>query len=143
MSRAVVIIDDDEDDLDVMKDTLAKIDPSIVCITFINPVEAIRQLENALILLPDFIFVDINMPQLTGMQCLEWLRKIDEFKETPIIIYSTSLPEKISNQLLANGATFTMQKPHKIEGYLSAIESIIFNRAKPDSNVRGVQFNGR
>lgn len=85
MARTVVIIDDDSDDLDIMRETLNQIDPTFVCISFIFPDEAIRVLKNNLIFKPDYIFVDINMPKITGIECLTELRAIDDLLETPII----------------------------------------------------------
>lgn len=66
MRKTIVIIDDDSDDLDTMKEALRQIDPLILCISFLYPEEALRLLSKELILLPDYIFVDINMPKISG-----------------------------------------------------------------------------
>ena len=56
MPKTVVIIDDDSDDLEIMKEALSHVDSSLLCISFVYPDEAIRLLARELILLPDYIF---------------------------------------------------------------------------------------
>ena len=126
MPKTVVIIDDDPDDLDVMKEALLQVDSSIHCICFIYPEEALRLLGKELILLPDFIFVDINMVKLSGDFCLRELRKLPEFAETPIIMCSTSMPEQVAGALLRDGATHTFQKPFVIKEYIRILEGILY-----------------
>lgn len=138
MAKTVVIIDDDQDDLDVLGEMLSQIDPSILCISFVYPEEALRLLKREFILLPDFIFCDINMPKLTGFECLKELRTVKEFEKTPIIICSTSMGHETSDKLLASGATFTLQKPPKVEDYLTALESIILETNVPSKYLRSL-----
>lgn len=125
MPKTVVIIDDDSDDLEIMKDAFAQVDPSLLCISFVYPDEAIRLLSKELILLPDFIFIDINIPRISGHECLRRLREIHEFDNVPIIMYSTSMPESVAKMLRENGANFTFQKPFEFSGYVKTLEQII------------------
>lgn len=136
MATTVVIIDDDQDDLEIMGESLRQIDPTILCISFVFPEEAVRLLKKDLIVLPDYIFCDINMPKLTGFDCLKQLREIKELDEVPIVMYSTSMLDNSSDWLLQNGATFTMQKPNKIEDYLTVMECIILDSKVPSKYLR-------
>jgi CheY-like chemotaxis protein len=129
MPKTVVLIDDDSDDLEIMKDALTQVDASLLCISFVYPDEAIRLLSKELILLPDFIFIDINIPRISGPECLSRLREIHEFKEVPIIMYSTSMPERVAQSLRKNGANFTFQKPFEFNDYVRILERIIYGTA--------------
>lgn len=128
MPKTVIIIDDDSDDLDIMKEALMQVDPSLLCICFVYPDEAIRLLSNELILLPDFIFIDINIPRLPGPECLSLLREIRDFDQVPIIMYSTSMPDPVAETLKKSGATFTFQKPFEFNGYINILDRIISGR---------------
>jgi CheY-like chemotaxis protein len=75
MSKTAILIDDDQDDLDFMKDALENIDRSLHCLMFTNPNEAIRVISDELLVRPDFVFTDINMPGMTGDKCVSELRK--------------------------------------------------------------------
>ena len=129
MPKTVVLIDDDSDDLEIMKDALTQVDASLLCISFVYPDEAIRLLSRELILLPDFIFIDINIPRISGPECLSRLREIHEFKEVPIIMYSTSMPDGVAQRLRKNGANFTFQKPYEFNDYVRILERIIYGSA--------------
>ncbi|WP_406568159.1 response regulator [Algoriphagus halophytocola] len=39
---------------------------------------------------PHYIFLDLNMPMLSGKECLSKIRKLQGYKDVPIIIFSTS-----------------------------------------------------
>ena len=126
MPKTVVIIDDDSDDLEIMKEALNQVDSSLLCISFVYPDEAIRLLSKELILLPDFIFIDINIPRISGHECLYRLREIREFDGIPIIMYSTSMPPVVAQTLRSNGANFTFQKPFEFADYVRILERIIY-----------------
>jgi len=126
MPKTVVIIDDDSDDLEIMKEALTHVDSSLLCISFVYPDEAIRLLAKELILLPDYIFIDINIPRISGHECLTTLRKIKEFDDVPIIMYSTSMPANVSDSLKKSGANFTFQKPFEFNDYVNILERIIY-----------------
>lgn len=131
MPKTVVIIDDDADDLDLMNQAFTMIDSTIQLVSFIYPDEAIRLLAKQLILVPDFIFIDINMQRLRGDECLEELRTVAHFKQTPIIMFSTSMPSDVAETLSDRGATYMFEKPTKLEQYIVILETIIYGAAKP------------
>jgi len=124
MPRTVVIIDDDADDLEIMKEALTHIDPSLLCLTFVYPDEAVRLLGGELIVLPDYVFIDINIPRISGRDCMLQIRSLPDFKEVPIIMYSTSMPPTMAAALMKEGATFAFQKPFGFEDYVRILEGI-------------------
>jgi CheY-like chemotaxis protein len=125
MPKTVVLIDDDPDDLFFMREALDKIDSSLVCFSFTDPEEALKTLTKELVFSPDYIFIDINMPMMTGYDCLRELRKSEGLQEACIIIYSTYLPPSEAEKLKKQGATYAFQKPYKAGEYLSILKDII------------------
>src|ERR1044071_7839124 len=126
MARTIILIDDDPDDLDIIKQSIASVDPSLVCISFIYPDEALRVLlSRELVVIPDLIFIDINMPGLTGDKCLKALRNDILFKNTFIVMYSTSMPDTVSEALKQLGANYTFEKPVRLASYASLITDIL------------------
>lgn len=133
MPKTVVIIDDDSDDLDIMRDALTHVDATMLCMGFVYPDEAIRLLSKELILLPDYIFIDINIPRISGHECLMQLRSMPEFDQVPIIMYSTSMPPNVAEVLTRDGASFAFQKPFGFDDYVRILQKIVF---KPASQFR-------
>lgn len=124
MPKTVVLIDDDPDDLYLIKEAITLVRPDFVCFSFIYPEEAVRLLSMDTVLLPDYIFLDINMPKKNGKECLVEFRKVPELANTAIIILSTSMPAKTSQDLLSAGANFTYQKPNRLSGYEDILRQI-------------------
>jgi len=126
MSKTVIIIDDDQDDLDIMKEAIHRVDASLLCIDFIYAEEALRVLlSKQLVVRPDFIFIDINMPGMTGDKCLKILRSDIEFDDSEITLYSTSMPDTVAEALKASGANFVFEKPVRLKGYSDILQSIL------------------
>ena len=65
MIKTVLLIDDDLDDLELMKEAISEIDKSIVTISFQNLEEALIAVTEHLLVRPDYIFIDVNMPLLS------------------------------------------------------------------------------
>jgi DNA-binding NtrC family response regulator len=125
MTKTVVLIDDDADDLDVMKEAITLIDPTLSCLSFIYPEEAVQLLSREHLFVPDYIFIDINMPRKNGIECLNDLRMIKALKEAKIIIYSTSLPLQMAKKLVDQGANFIFQKPYTLAEYSRILRNIL------------------
>jgi len=89
MIKNFLLVDDDKDDTVLFADALKDIDSSIKFNYAFNFSELIRGLlQNNFN--PQIIFLDINMPEMTGWQCLEILKKVEATKNIPVIMYSTS-----------------------------------------------------
>ncbi|MDQ2658441.1 MAG: response regulator, partial [Bacteroidota bacterium] len=77
---------------------------------------------------PDVIFLDLNMPMIDGWECLERLRRINHLATTPVVIYSTSEPpsENLTNK---KGTLFLTKQPRisqlviKLKAIFSQIET--------------------
>jgi CheY-like chemotaxis protein len=69
---------------------------------------------------PDLIILDINFPAdvsrgggiaWDGFLILDWLRRIDEVRDTPIIFITSGEPAKFRDKALSTGAVAFFQKP--------------------------------
>jgi CheY-like chemotaxis protein len=104
-----MIVDDDKDDRFFFRSAIRKNNPSFECVEAENGVEALQQLRKTE-QLPDFIFLDLNMPKMDGRECLKELKKDETLKNIPVIIYSTSeykLDKEVTKEL---GADFFLTK---------------------------------
>lgn len=84
----ILQIDDDQDDIDMFADAINRIDESIEFVAALCGSEALDLLENH-DFHPDIIFLDHNMPGMTGKEVLLELRKLSNLKGVPIIMHST------------------------------------------------------
>src|SRR5579863_7137760 len=91
------LIDDDMDDQEIFKLALEEVDKSILCITANSGIDALQKLKAGNAFIPDFIFLDLNMPRLNGKQTLKQIKANPALHRVPVIIYSSSaLPFDVS-----------------------------------------------
>lgn len=110
-----LLADDDNDDRFFFRDVLSKVSPSAELTTVGDGEELMKYLFDNSHQLPDVLFLDINMPRKNGKECLIEIRADEKLKHLPIIIYSTSLPEIIADELFAIGANKYLRKTNLIE----------------------------
>ncbi len=121
----ILLVDDDVDDQEVFCEVLKEINSSIECITAADCEEVLTMLQNNLPGLPDYIFLDLNMPRMNGKQCLKALKEHEVFKNIPVIIYSTSSSTKDKEETDDLGAAYFLTKPSSISGLRKEIEMAI------------------
>jgi DNA-binding response OmpR family regulator len=106
VKKRVLIVDD--------KPTIAKVIQVYIselfdCVYFEDPIQAIAWLQDGN--MPDLIISDINMPNMNGVDFLDYIKKNDLFKSIPFVILSSedSTSQKIA--LLERGADDYISKP--------------------------------
>jgi len=123
--RVFFIADDDPDDQELFIKALKEIDEHCYCISAFNGEEALDKLINEKLHHPDLIFLDLNMPKKNGKQCLKEIKQINEIKDIPVIIYSTSAEKSDIEETTQLGAAFFMQKPNRFIELRNALNQII------------------
>jgi CheY-like chemotaxis protein len=109
----ILFIDDDADDKDIFFEAINAINPDIECDAVTNGEEALQMLQSVSTL-PQYIFLDINMPVMDGKSFLMAIRKNNRLKNIPVVIYSTTEDPKEIKELSSLGASY-IGKPTSFE----------------------------
>ena len=125
----LMIVDDDEDDRDLFCEAVKEIDIEMECITAINGEDALHKLKNDLPYLPDYIFLDLNMPRMNGVNCLAEIKKDPQLKNIPVVMYSTTAYDKETNEILLLGAFSFIIKPTSLQKLMEEILIVIHKPA--------------
>jgi two-component system, chemotaxis family, chemotaxis protein CheY len=84
---------------------------------------------DALRLLPrgpyDLVITDINMPDINGLELVQFIRKSDRHRSTALLIISTQSSEKDRMRGLSLGADEYLAKPLSADGLVSAVNRLI------------------
>jgi len=117
-------VEDDEDDQEIFLAALQSIDESINCDPFFSAREALDGLE-AKKVVPDVIFLDLNMPGMNGQQFLAEIKKHEELSQIPVIVLSTSSHVSTIAETKQLGADDFFPKPVKFEDLVSILISVL------------------
>lgn len=64
---------------------------------------------------PELLLLDLNMPEVSGLDMIEFLRRRTETKQLPIVMLSSETTDVVVDQALALGADAYVTKPVTIE----------------------------
>jgi CheY-like chemotaxis protein len=109
----ILLIDDDLDDKVLFIEALADIDETIDCEYYNNGEQALRWLTTTGIL-PDYIFLDLNMPKMNGIEVLKAIKSDRRISAIPVIIYSTSRNDLHQLEVKKMGAALYIIKPYSL-----------------------------
>ena len=109
--RQVWIVDDDEEMNRAIGLMLKMLDCEVLA--FHNARSAVQRLLTGKT--PELLLLDINMPEVSGLDMLEFLRRRREWKDLPIIMLSSETAESMVDKALRLGADSYLMKPVTIE----------------------------
>jgi two-component SAPR family response regulator len=118
--QLIVYVDDDEDDFFLFKKAVNEISDRYSVLhadTSENLFELIKVIK------PAFIFLDIDMPLMNGVDCLKIIRSAQKYDGIPVIIYSTCKEYKEISY--SNKANYYLVKPDSFAKILTSLNSIL------------------
>jgi len=74
---------------------------------------------------PDLMILDINMPEVSGLDLLEFLRRRAEWKNLPVIMLSTEAADVTVDKAMKLGANGYVMKPVTIEELERAVNNAL------------------
>jgi CheY-like chemotaxis protein len=123
----ILLVDDDQDDRNIFSDALSELKIQTNLTLLEDGRDLVSYLEDPKNKRPDILFLDLNMPYKSGVECLVDIRKIEKFRDLSIAIYSTSTSEKDMEDTFINGANIYIKKPNdfaKLKKVLNDVVSI-------------------
>lgn len=130
----ILFIDDDPDDTDLFCEVVAFLNETelvsiqhrtIECLTANSgcaAVEILRRLEAP----PDLIFMDINMPMMSGKECLQHLKHLEKYAKIPIVMLSTTCTDDQIKELKMLGAVDCITKPTSFNGLVKLLSKHVY-----------------
>lgn len=123
----IILADDDKDDRLFFTDAFSELKINTKVDTFNDGVELMNYLNKEGALLPNVLFLDLNMPKKTGIECLNEIKANSKMSEIAVVIYSTSASEEDIEKTFVLGANIYIKKPDsfkKLKQVLSEVVSI-------------------
>ncbi|MBA9074429.1 CheY-like chemotaxis protein [Flavobacterium gossypii] len=124
-AMTIFLVDDDQDDQQLFEEVVKEIKASNKLLMFKNAVELMEHLNQENIVLPHIIFLDLNMPFVSGSECLKEIRSNPRFMDVSVAIYSTSSLEKDIEETFINGANIYITKPNDYAALKKTIRNVL------------------
>lgn len=131
--RDVWIVDDDEEMNRAVGMMLELLDCKVTAFNSIR--SAARTLVAGHI--PDLILLDVNMPEISGLDMIEFLRRRPETQDLPIVMLSSEATESIIDRAMELGADSYITKPVSVEELDKAMATAFYKHLHlraPDGN---------
>ena len=127
-----ILADDDQDDWEIFQEGLAGTMPSHTLHWVKHGENVFEEVKG---LIPDILFLDLNLPGYDGIECLKLIKEEPGIEKVPVIIYTTSSAPSDVKECYDLGAVRYLLKPVSYSGIFKGLE-LILNLYKKNQLVR-------
>lgn len=119
----VLHVDDDPDDSALFCEAVKQVAPAFTCLVADSAASALEILADRQ-KIPDFIFLDMNMPKMNGLECLRLIKNNRALSHIKVIMYSTASDPIHIKEFKKLGAGF-LPKPDRYETLVKRLTEIL------------------
>jgi CheY-like chemotaxis protein len=117
--KSCLLIESDPEDQEIFLDALHSVTYDCGCYAVSNGEEALFTLVEE-DFIPDYIFTEISMPRMDGFEFMKILKRIEKFRNVPVIVYTSEFSEDTIQKAEALGAIAVFSKTR-----VSALKDIL------------------
>jgi CheY-like chemotaxis protein len=115
ITKCCILVCSDPVDQAVFTKALNDVSPQTICFTVPHALDAIYMMTKEKVI-PNFIFIELNMPQMDGIEFLNAIKNIQTLKNVHVIVHAVSpQPHKIL-ELKESGALAIYLRPYEYFG---------------------------
>ncbi|HMQ43219.1 response regulator [Mariniflexile maritimum] len=121
----IILADDDEDDRLFFVDAFEELNMNTKVNTYNDGIELMAYLNSEGALLPQVLFLDLNMPKKNGIECLNEIKANHKLSDIAIAIYSTSASEEDIEETFVLGANIYIKKPSSFDDLKKVLSEVV------------------
>lgn len=121
----ILLVDDDTDDQFMFTYALKEINSDIDCSCVGTAEKALENLQDKAHTKPDYIFLDLNLPLMDGLTCLQSIKNDEKLNNIQVVIYSTSNRPLDIQKAKELGAKDYIQKPSTFDELVKMIQKVL------------------
>ena len=121
MAKEILVVDDSK----VMREMIVACLRPEVDLAFTHAGSGLEAIEKLSLKPFQLVVLDLNMPDIGGIEVVEFVRGQDTLRELPIIVVTTRGDESSRTQALDAGASRFMTKPFTPESLLSEVRALL------------------
>lgn len=118
MAKTVLIVEDNELNMKLFHDLL-----EAHGYRTLQTRDGLSALEIAREHMPDLILMDIQLPEVSGLEVTKWLKEDDELKRIPVIAVTAFAMKGDEERIREGGCEAYISKPISVSSFLETIDS--------------------
>jgi CheY-like chemotaxis protein len=125
--KKIYLVDDDSEEAELFSDAIQNVNGKVELVWHSNVLEALDALlkeERQ----PDMLFLDLNIPQVSGKELLKLLRENNATKDLPVVIYSTTISKKDIDDTKGYNIKSYLQKPEDFRSLCVKLSEILIDQ---------------
>ena len=120
MPKTILIVEDNELNMKLFHDLLEAHGYS----TLQTP-DGLSALELAREHRPDLILMDIQLPEVSGLEVTKWLKEDEELRAIPVIAVTAFAMKGDEEKIIEGGCEAYISKPISVNSFLQTIDSFL------------------
>jgi two-component system, chemotaxis family, chemotaxis protein CheY len=119
-SPVFLVVDDSDITRKMIKTALRSLNP-----VFREASSGLEALEQVMLRNYDVVMLDLNMPDMHGLEVLRFMRSHKTLQKIPVLVVTTQLDVQMQAEVLSAGANGYITKPFSPEEILSKVKSLL------------------
>ncbi|MTI10326.1 MULTISPECIES: response regulator [Curvivirga] len=120
MSKTVMIVEDNELNMKLFHDLLEARGYDIL-----ETRDGMEALKMAREKKPDLILMDIQLPEVSGLEVTKWLKEDDDLREIPVIAVTAFAMKGDEEKIREGGCEAYIAKPISVSHFLETVEKFL------------------
>lgn len=120
MSKTVMIVEDNELNMKLFHDLLEARGYNIL-----ETRDGMEALKMARDKKPDLILMDIQLPEVSGLEVTKWLKEDDDLRAIPVIAVTAFAMKGDEEKIREGGCEAYIAKPISVSNFLATIEKFL------------------
>lgn len=124
----LLLVEDNEGDIYLTREAFSELDVPIELIVVQNGEQAILYLDSIgndlKVEAPVLILMDINLPKISGIEVLKYVKENEKLKHIPVIMLTTSSSKVDIMQSYRNHVNSYITKPIDLDEFMNVVSSI-------------------
>jgi two-component system cell cycle response regulator DivK len=125
MSKTVLVVEDNELNMKLFNDLLEANHYTVV-----QTKDGMKALDLARQHQPNLIIMDIQLPEVSGLEVAKWLKEDDELKHIPIVAVTAFAMKGDEERILSGGCEAYLSKPISVSKFLETIKKYSTDEAR-------------
>ena len=120
MAKKILIVEDNELNMKLFHDLLES-----KCYDIIQARDGMEALKIARAQMPDLILMDIQLPEVSGLEVTKWLKEDDNLKQIPVIAVTAFAMKGDEEKIREGGCEAYVAKPISVTNFLETVEQLL------------------